>query len=637
MTAKAKDTRDTAPEDRFCDLVMKGGITSGVVYPLAILELSKDYRFKNIGGTSAGAIAAAVTAAAEYRRRHGSMSGFDNLRALPTDLGESIGSKSRLLSLFQPSEATARLFNALLSTLNRGSTGRRWLWGLSGFLKAYWSSALLGLLGALLLLWLASFVVGPPAPLGAVLLASLFVFGGVALGVYRDLVNGLIPNGFGLCKCGPGALGESKEQSKHQSKEPALVPWLHELIQRTAGRTETDPPLTFKDLWDAPGFPPDWLNNPGGKRLRSINLQVFTTNLTHGRPYHVPFEDETSRLFFKPGELAAYFPRDVVDHLVQHSKAYRPVDLQADPDPRDVDADLLELPCEDLPIVVAARLSLSFPILISAVKLWAIDYEPARGERTIRPCWFSDGGICSNFPIHLFDGFLPMWPTFGISLGERNQFHLNEATWLPELHKEGRGDSWVRFADKRGDVGELGKFLVSIVTAAQSWNDATATRLPGVRDRVVQVRLEKSEGGLNLDMPNELISKLAGYGQEAGAKLRSKFALDGSSNTVSRGWSEHRWVRFNVFANGLRERLKGLGLSAALSVNATPLSQQISSARATSPLAGEDESPLTKEQADSLARLLQAMLDAESAFAKESETQPYRPVPEPSIRVRSPL
>ena len=36
MTATAKDTRDTAPEDRFCDLVMKGGITSGVVYPLAI-------------------------------------------------------------------------------------------------------------------------------------------------------------------------------------------------------------------------------------------------------------------------------------------------------------------------------------------------------------------------------------------------------------------------------------------------------------------------------------------------------------------------------------------------------------------------------------------------------------------------
>jgi hypothetical protein len=41
-----------------CDLVMKGGITSGIVYPGAVLELSKEYEFANIGGTSAGAIAA---------------------------------------------------------------------------------------------------------------------------------------------------------------------------------------------------------------------------------------------------------------------------------------------------------------------------------------------------------------------------------------------------------------------------------------------------------------------------------------------------------------------------------------------------------------------------------------------------
>src|SRR5437588_12938950 len=53
-----------------CDIVMKGGITSGVVYPSAVAELSKSYRFRNIGGNSAGAIAATLTAAAEYRRQH---------------------------------------------------------------------------------------------------------------------------------------------------------------------------------------------------------------------------------------------------------------------------------------------------------------------------------------------------------------------------------------------------------------------------------------------------------------------------------------------------------------------------------------------------------------------------------------
>ena len=31
----------------YCDLVMKGGITSGVVYPLAVVELARKYHFKN--------------------------------------------------------------------------------------------------------------------------------------------------------------------------------------------------------------------------------------------------------------------------------------------------------------------------------------------------------------------------------------------------------------------------------------------------------------------------------------------------------------------------------------------------------------------------------------------------------------
>lgn len=49
-----------------CDLVMEGGITSGVVYPLALVELASQYRFRGVGGTSAGAIAAGLAAAAEY-------------------------------------------------------------------------------------------------------------------------------------------------------------------------------------------------------------------------------------------------------------------------------------------------------------------------------------------------------------------------------------------------------------------------------------------------------------------------------------------------------------------------------------------------------------------------------------------
>jgi hypothetical protein len=46
--------------ERNCDVVMKGGITSGIVYPEAIHELSRRYRFRSVGGTSAGALKASI-------------------------------------------------------------------------------------------------------------------------------------------------------------------------------------------------------------------------------------------------------------------------------------------------------------------------------------------------------------------------------------------------------------------------------------------------------------------------------------------------------------------------------------------------------------------------------------------------
>jgi hypothetical protein len=51
--------------DRECDVVTKGGIVSGVVYPGALHVIGSRYRIRGIGGASAGAIGAAVGAAAE--------------------------------------------------------------------------------------------------------------------------------------------------------------------------------------------------------------------------------------------------------------------------------------------------------------------------------------------------------------------------------------------------------------------------------------------------------------------------------------------------------------------------------------------------------------------------------------------
>lgn len=85
--------------------MMKGGITSGVVYPLAALELAKEHRFRNIGGTSAGAIAGAAVAAAEFGRRGGGGQAYEGIATLPGWLGEN------LTSLFQPTRRMRPLFN----------------------------------------------------------------------------------------------------------------------------------------------------------------------------------------------------------------------------------------------------------------------------------------------------------------------------------------------------------------------------------------------------------------------------------------------------------------------------------------------------------------------------------------------
>src|SRR3569832_2036893 len=103
--------QQTHPEKpaQSCDVVLKGGITSGVVYPLALVALSKKYRLSQNRGTSAGAIAAAA-AAAEYGR-YVPGGGVERLAKIPQEVGP------HLLSLFQPAPALKPLFNIFIATL----------------------------------------------------------------------------------------------------------------------------------------------------------------------------------------------------------------------------------------------------------------------------------------------------------------------------------------------------------------------------------------------------------------------------------------------------------------------------------------------------------------------------------------
>src|SRR4029077_4236527 len=126
---------------------------------------------------------------------------------------------------------------------------------------------------------------------------------------------------------------------------------------------------------------------------------------------------------------------------------------------------------------VAARLSLALPVLISAVPLYAIDYSKKpflddEQKKALRPerCWFSDGGICSNFPVHFFDSYLPRWPTFAIDLDSFNpadKDHRNDV-WRPETNSGGMTVSWDRF-DAPGGLAGIGGFVMAIVNAARNW------------------------------------------------------------------------------------------------------------------------------------------------------------------------
>jgi hypothetical protein len=307
-------------------------------------------------------------------------------------------------------------------------------------------------------------------------------------------------------------------------------------------------PLTFGDL-----------AHPGEGRP-SINLQMMTTNLMMRRPYTLPFSDQVYS--FKPEDFAKLFPKRILDHLLTHSEKIITEGV--------AEGEYYRFPpAEALPIVVAARMSLSFPLLITAVPLYAHDHTltPEKGGKLQR-CLFSDGGLSSNFPIHFFDHMLPMAPTFGISLGSYDparDFRLDEPreprhanvgetrVWMPDPARASSGI----LLPIEGFEGLFG-FLMRLIDAAKDWQDNLQSTLAGYRDRIVHVYLKPNEGGLNLVMPPEVVGALGEYGAEAGEMARTLFDFD-----------EHRWRRFLVAMDRLDQSLEDFA-EAYKGVAATP-------------------------------------------------------------------
>jgi predicted acylesterase/phospholipase RssA len=510
--------------DKECDLVMKGGITSGVVYPGAITRIAKDYRFRNLGGASAGAIAAVAAAGCEYRRNQGDPAAF----AVLDEVQQEISGQGFVQSLFQPTAEAKPAFDlALRLVTTTGSLTQRLLQ--AGVLILKQDRRFLLGAGLTVLLWLgiavlaiAALLAGGPSglelaaaillglaalPLAGLIVAAFAVTAFVRFGTKLD--HALQDTWWGMCS-GKTEIG--------QPTDSGLTDWLYQTVQKCAGNPEK--PLSFRDLVGKDPTNAD------------VNLQLITTDLSASRPATLPLPeptDEEKPYFFDPEEWRRLFPEPVVQHMVDATAG------GAVPDP-DLGARMLyPMPGLDLPIVVAARLSLSFPILLSTIPFWRQD---GPGDRFVQHT-MSDGGISSNFPIHYFDSLFPGRPTFGLDL----QPWRDESQEFVEMSDKPRRAGFT-------EVRNVGDFFGQILNAARNWRDSLQAELPGYRDRICQIRLTGEEGGLNLNMDTPVVKRLVQRGAEAGAEV---------TNPASFDWNKHRIIRFQTMMQMLQQSLGPLG------------------------------------------------------------------------------
>jgi hypothetical protein len=299
----------------------------------------------------------------------------------------------------------------------------------------------------------------------------------------------------------------------------------------------------------------------------------MTTALSMGRPFALPFN--TEQFYFNRPELERYFPDDVMASMI------------ANPGPRTkangardkAMAALGFFPFPGrvaLPVVVAARMSLSFPLLLAGVPLYRYAWEiaatgdgdsdaadlrdaPRFAPANVRKVVFSDGGICSNFPVHMFDSVLPGWPTFGINL--RDDLPASgsneDRAYLPDRAKSLPPENYVI---TQSGAAAIFSFAAAIIKTMQNWRDNLQRAAPGFRDRVVTIRHTQDEGGLNVDMAARDIETMAASGQLGAEKLIAAFARPESLDADFLTY--HRWVRvrslLNVLQRAMREIHQGV-------------------------------------------------------------------------------
>ena len=612
---------DAAGRTQDCDLIMKGGVTSGLVYPGAIATLAETYRLRNIGGTSAGAIGAVAAAAMEYGLRTGSNA---DARNIMTRLHEDLAARtdqgaSRLDAMFCGDPGTAPLLDALKGLLNGKPAALTGLFTAAlptlpaGARRALWLTAVATLFETLAvagLAWLMTSACGAgwqglATGLAAIaglaacswwnLRASLAQPVTPSLDSLNRLLQPVVSNGMGL------ATGLAYPAHTIAGRPlPSLTLWLHQTIQNLAGLGHDNAAdvLTFGKLWSL-GLQPE----PSAYAERAIDLVLVCSDLNRVQSTSFPFVADNQRLFYDPDEWARLFPAAVLDALA--ANAWAVGGAAAIPDElgygrEEVDEavaghgtlrDRLRLlpKGRHIPILVGARASMAFPGLFTPLPLWLLRWvgkPEVPGERRpiLSRVYLSDGGITSNFPIHLFDATVPGWPTFAINLlYPDDDLSIEEFDRLDAAAMRGKAvpgnvrtlggtraatgellptDLIMPFDD--GDrvqfykepatgtpLARLAGFGLRIVETARTWGDVGLYNQVGMRDRIVHVRLAGTEGGFNLSMPEQTIEALYAKGVFAGTVLACRFRKvdpvdpldDPERPRFALTWANHRRIR----------------------------------------------------------------------------------------------
>lgn len=365
--------------------------------------------------------------------------------------------------------------------------------------------------------------------------------------------------------------------------QESLVPWLERSLRELAGNGAEV--LRFGHLWNGladwdPTAPQDdagWLQRWRETDHRVVNLELMTTDLTRRRPYRFPLAPPTSTAHAPAGGMITAIDQPAsglegVDFAPEEQLWFAPEDFGAGDERIFPDAVIKVLtegmpltvldesgvrqtlypvpPPWRLPVIFAVRISMSLPGLFAAVPLYRLVAPepvtddlgrqvlddgvplPPSGPPVATRCWFADGGITSNFPVHFFDASLPRWPTVSLNLGTHPAGNPIQDVWLPQ--------DWDSHPGSGQPVTTSGlSWFGAIFGTALSWRDTMQSAMPSNRSRIAQVRTAVGEGGINLFMSRETIASMALRGALAGYRLRERFSDTGS-------WARFRWLRLRV-------------------------------------------------------------------------------------------